>query len=376
MSEYSNLTHVIVIGCGVIGAAIAYELSQVAGLSVTVLDQQPPAQAATGAALGVLMGAISQKFRGKGLELRLASIQRYESLIPELEALTGHSIPYNRQGILKLCFTEEERVNWQSLAQMRYSQGWPLELLDLPQLHDRYPQIRHPQIIGAVYSPCDRQVDPVALTLALVEAAQINGVMFQVGTTVQGFATDSRVAVDPADLKICSQVLTDRGAIAADWVVISAGVGSTGLTNALKQPVEIRPVLGQAVHLQLEPSLVDTAEQPQPVITGKDVHIVPRNPGEYWVGATVEFPVNEQIPSPDPKCLTAVIEQAFSFYPALASAQILRTWLGLRPRPEGRPAPIIERLAGYQNLILATGHYRNGILLAPATAQAIRVMIS
>lgn len=91
------MSHVVVIGCGVVGAAIAYELSQVPGLKITVLDKQPPAQGATGAALGVLMGVISHKIKGNAWQMREASIQRYETLIPELEALTQLKIPFNRQ---------------------------------------------------------------------------------------------------------------------------------------------------------------------------------------------------------------------------------------------------------------------------------------
>ncbi len=69
------------------------------------------------------------------------------------------------------------------------------------------------------------------------------------------------------------------------------------------------------------------------------------------------------------------MQQAIALCPALAEASIVRTWSGLRPRPEGRPAPIIDRLPGFSNVLLATGHYRNGVLLAPATAQMIRQMI-
>lgn len=87
------MTHVVVVGCGVVGAAIAYELSQFPDLSITVLDRQPPAQAATGAALGVLMGVISQKVKGNAWRMRQASLQRYETLIPELERSPNTPFP-------------------------------------------------------------------------------------------------------------------------------------------------------------------------------------------------------------------------------------------------------------------------------------------
>src|SRR4028118_1963921 len=118
------MSHVVVIGCGVVGAAIAYELSLVTGLKITVLDRHPPAQGATGAALGVLMGAISKKVKGRAWQLRQISMQRYETLIPELEALTGLQIPFNRQGILMLCFAGEDLTSWEQRAQTRRSQAW------------------------------------------------------------------------------------------------------------------------------------------------------------------------------------------------------------------------------------------------------------
>lgn len=355
--------NVVIIGCGVVGAAIAYELSQVKGLNITVFDQQPPAKASTGAALGVLMGVISHKIKGKAWRMRQTSIQRYETLIPELEALTGRQIPFNRQGILSLCLAGEDLAGWEKLRETRHSQGYQLEIWDNAKLKYICPQINHAQIIGAVYSPQDRQLDPTALTLALVEAAQHNGVTFKFGVSVLGSPTP----------EFSAQLETTEGKVTADWFVVAAGLGSTPLTAKLNQMVDIRPVLGQALHLSLGHPLGNSDFQP--AITGNDVHIVPVGNGDYWVGATVEFPTNGDDIPPDVELLESVRQQAIAFCPELAQASITRTWSGLRPRPEGRPAPVIGKLPGFDNVLLATGHYRNGVLLAPATACAIREMI-
>jgi glycine/D-amino acid oxidase-like deaminating enzyme len=175
-------------------------------------------------------------------------------------------------------------------------------------------------------------------------------------------------------VKTCQEIQTTTDRLAVDWVVIAAGLGSTPLTAELQQALAIRPVLGQALHLRLDQPLAPSDRQP--VITGNDVHIVPLKNGEYWVGATVEFPVNGEPSPPDSVLLEGVLQQAIAFCPALAKATVLRTWSGLRPRPENRPAPVIDSLPGYRNVLLATGHYRNGVLLAPATAQIIREMIT
>lgn len=361
--------NVVIIGCGVVGAAIAYELSQVEGSKITVFDRQPPAQASTGAALGVLMGVISHKIKGKAWQMRQTSIQRYETLVPELEAITSRKISFNRQGILSLCFEEENFPAWEKLVEIRHSQGWQLEIWDTVKLKNICPQVNNTKITGAVYSPQDRQLDPTALTLALVEAAQHNGVTFKFGVTV----LDALTPPPGSSPEFCYQLETTEGKIAADWFVIAAGLGSTPLTAKFNQMVDIRPVLGQALQVRLDYPLGNPNFQP--VITGNDVHIVPVNDGDYWVGATVEFPSNDDDIPPNQQLLESVREQAIAFCPELATASIIRTWSGLRPRPEGRPAPVIGKLPGFSNVLLATGHYRNGVLLAPATAHTIREMI-
>ncbi|MGL5083126.1 MAG: NAD(P)/FAD-dependent oxidoreductase [Microcoleaceae cyanobacterium] len=365
------MTKVAIIGCGVIGAAIAYELSQVPDLDITVLDQNPPAQAATGAALGVLVGIISQKTKGRAWELRSRSLQRYETLIPELEAIAGQKIPYNRQGILNLCFIGQDLRVWENLVEIRRSQGWLLHLLTTDQVQAQYPAINCQSVIGAVYSPQDRQVDPVVLTLALVKAAQHNGATFQFGVTVEPLPSGNQVltnSISAQDIQSCQQLQTSAGTLEVDWVVIAAGLGTTPL--AAQAPM-IRPVLGQALQVQLETSL----GQNLPVITGEDVHIVAIREGEYWIGATVEFLQGSGDGVAEAEKLNGVMNQAISMCPGLRESKIVRQWSGLRPRPEGQAAPVIQSLPGFDNVLLATGHYRNGVLLAPATAQLVREMI-
>ncbi|TAF09587.1 MAG: FAD-binding oxidoreductase [Nostocales cyanobacterium] len=376
--------NVVIIGCGVVGAAIAYQLSQVKGLNITVFDKNQPAQGSTAAALGVLMGVISHKIKGKAWQMRQESIQRYETLIPELEGITGRKIPCNRQGIVMLLSEDPEHplesgveviTEWEQLREVRKSQGWQLAVWDKEKLQKFCPQISHPHVIGAVYSPQDRQLNPTALTLALVDAAQRNGVKFKFGVSVKNSQAPSSelIQISPTVTEQLKSIETSEGAISADWFIVSAGLGSTLLTTQLNRQVNIRPVLGQALYLSLGRVLGNPDFQP--VITGNDVHLVPMGSGDYWVGATVEFPNDaDEIPA-QKELLTSLQKQAISFCPDLAEAKILRTWSGLRPRPEGRPAPVIDKLPGFSNVVLATGHYRNGVLLAPATASAVQNMI-
>lgn len=352
------MQQVIVVGCGIVGAMIAYELAQVDCLQVLVIDRQPPAQAATGAALGVLMGIMSQKTKGRAWTMRQTSIARYATLLPELEATLGRPLPWNPQGILKLGFAEAERVKWQALVELRQHQGWRLELWTPQQVLACCPQVCPDGLTAGLYSPQDYQVDPTALTLALVEAAQLRGARFQFDVAVQQLGSDGHLS---------PKLQTSIGELSADWVVIAAGLGSIPLLPT--QPLALSPVLGQAIRVRTAAPLGKPAFQP--VITGHDIHLVPLGDDEYWVGATVEFE-----PGEDSARLADVWRGALALWPELDMAQRLASWSGLRPRPVNRPAPIVEPLAGYPRVFLATGHYRNGVLLAPATAQFVRAAVT
>ena len=365
------MVRVAIIGCGVVGAAIAYELSRDRRFRVTVYDRQPPARDATAAALGVLIGIASHKKKGRLWQLREDSMKRYPALVNELEAVTGNRIPYNREGLLFLCSCDEDLAKWVQLAELRQQQGWRLEILDTKTARYRYPQIGPTHFIAAILSPQDAQVNPVALTRALVAGAIANGATFRFDAAVEGFtATHDRW-------------LTATGeTIEADFFILAAGLGTTPLAAsfaaALQQPaLELHPVLGQALHVRLEAPLGDR----QPAITGNDVHIVPAIANEapareYWIGATVEFPDDRGISlPPDAERLERMRQEAIAMCPALQTGTVLRSWTGLRPRPQGRSAPVIEWLPESDRILLATGHYRNGILLAPGTAIAVRKLL-
>src|ERR687886_1553102 len=373
------MVRVAIIGCGIVGASIAFELSQFPELKVTVFDKQPPAQGSTGAALGVLMGVISHKTKGRNWQLRETSLQRYETLIPELEAVTGRKIPFNKQGILMLCSEGEDLSKWEKVIATRRCQGWQLELWDVERVRDRCPHLYlNDKIIAAIYSPQDRQVDPTALTLALVDAAELQGVIFEFGVEVEGITQlNSQVSQIqlPSSIAVNKSCGTARMPVIEnfDRLIVCAGLGSAAVTASLNELVDIRPVLGQALHL-LTPNPVGNPDF-SPVVTCDDVHIVPLGNQEFWVGATVEFSENGGEIQADAGMLEPVMGGARSLCPPFAKAEIIRKWSGLRPRPEGRPAPIIGTLPGNDRVFIASGHYRNGVLLAPATARSIREMV-
>ena len=362
---------VAIVGAGIVGSAIAYELSMDRRYDVTVYDSaRGPVQenqsvysGGTGAALGVLMGAICKKEKGRNLRRRLAGLDWYDRVIPELEKTLGVQIPYNRQGILMMQYegdrSEQDLAQWEALALIRSSQNRRLEIWQPEQIRSACPQVNLNNIVAAVYSPDDRQVHPTRLTQALIAVAQLRGVIFRWNFEVGG---------EPP---------------ACDVMVVSAGLGSSDVMRsiAVENPLDLRPVLGQAIHVRMPEPLGHPKFQP--VITGHDTHVVPWDQTlenrEYWIGATVEFEPDGQTGDPiaKPEAFDAMWEKAIALMPDLASADRVQTWQGIRPRPVGRPAPVIEWATGFDTpkVLLATGHYRNGVLLAPATAIEVREML-
>ncbi len=356
------MTRIVIIGAGVIGAAIAYELSAIPHFQLTLLEKGQAAEGATGAALGVMMGVISHKTKGRAWRLRQATLERFDALVTELEQITEESLPVNRHGILKV-IPAEEQSQWQRLQETRAVQGYPLELWSYEQLREQCPHLTPSAGQGAVYSPCDRQIHPQAFTQHLLKAAQIRGVTYCPGVTVQYLAHQNG---------LCVGLETSQGWIEADRVIITAGLGSPALIPF--PPIVLQPVLGQGLRVKLQqplgsPTLRQSSVTPwQPVITRQDVHLVPWGDNEYAIAATVEFPLEDGTLIADPQGIETLYHQAIALCPALAQGEIVNTWQGKRPQPLGESAPILRSLPSLSNVLLATGHYRNGILLAPATA--------
>ncbi len=344
---------VTIIGCGAIGAMIAYELSQSQyegkALEVTVLEAKgQPAMGATGAALGVLMAACSAKAKGDLVNLRLASLSKYDRLISELTTQTKQDILYNRNGILNLYRSPDAETKARSLIEIRKEQGFALQWLDSEQISQQFSQWHTD---GGLLSPSDRALHPTQFVNALVKAATQNGVKFHWHTTVPNLDE-----------------------LSSDRIVVTAGLGSNPLLAPLlkNQTQELlQPVGGQALRVKV-PNLnlktVIHAENED----GSDINIVPLGDDQYWLGATVEFDY-EQLPREEN--ILFLLEQAIAWCPTFAKAAVLETWSGDRPRPQGTRAPILGFVPEYPHILIATGHYRNGVMMAPVTAQITKDLL-
>lgn len=346
------MTTITIVGCGVIGASIAYELSkelQAKALDINVIEvTSQPAMGATGASLGVLMSACSAKAKGDLVKLRLASLSKYDRLICELTAQTQHDLLYNRHGILSLYRSPDAEMKARSLIEIRQEQGFELQWLGKDQIAEQFPQWLTD---GGLLSPCDRGLHPRKFTQALVDAATQNGVKFQWNTSV----------------KKLEELSSDR-------LVITAGLGSNALIAPLLRDQTqdlLQPVGGQALRVKVPNLNLKTIVHAENE-DGSDINIVPLGDDQYWLGATVEF---EYELLPREENIALLLAQAIAWCPAFANAEVLETWSGERPRPQGTRAPILGFVPNHPQMLIATGHYRNGVMMAPVTAQITKDLL-
>ncbi|MEO1347802.1 MAG: glycine oxidase ThiO [Cyanobacteria bacterium J06635_15] len=351
---------VLIIGGGIIGLAIAVELQQ-RGAQVTVLSRDFE-QAASRAAAGMLAPQAEGITPGEFQALCLCSLAEYPTWTSKLENLTGESTGYWPCGVLAPYYTPENSSPSPSPnGSLAHSE--PLDLSP-PTAHStvRYwfdrTALQHYQpglgeaVTGAWWFPEEGQVDNRALFKALRLAAQTLGVDLQAGITVD--------ALQQRDRQI-THVRTSAGDFEAGHYVLAAGSWSNELL-----PVPVVPCKGQMAAVKLSPG-DSRASSLQRVLFGPDIYIVPRQDGRILIGATVEdvgF-----TPHNTPAGLQQLFERAARLYPDIQTLPLHECWWGFRPAtPDQMP---ILGPSHCTNLTLATGHYRNGILLAPVTASVI-----
>lgn len=330
---------VIVIGGGVIGLAIAIELQQ-RGATVTVLSRDYP-QAAGHAAAGML-APHAEQLTGAMLELCLRSRWRYPEWSQKLETLTGITTGYLPCGILAPVFEQPVIIppnSAQSIWCDRQSVAF-------------YQSGLGAEVVGAWWHPEDGQIDNRCLMAALVQAAQLLGVNRIEGVTVEQIQTQKGQV---------RSLLTSQGEFTAQTYILATGSWAKELL-----PIPIHPVKGQMLALRMP----EKPHQPFPlqrVLFGPGTYLVPRRDGRLIVGATAEQV--DWTPHNTPQGIQGLLAKATRLFPALADWAIEDLWWGFRP---GTPdeLPILGQSL-WDNLTLATGHYRNGILLAPVTAQLI-----
>ncbi|MGW5426787.1 glycine oxidase ThiO [Streptomyces sp. NPDC004059] len=359
----SRTSDVLVIGGGIIGLVTAWRAAQ-RGLATAVVDPEPGGGAARVAA--GMLAAVTELHYGEErlLALNLESARRYPDFAAELTELTGHDLGYRRCGTLAVALDADDRAHLRDLHALQQRSGLDSEWLSGRECRRLEPMLA-PGVRGGLRVDGDHQIDPRRLAAALVTACGRAGVEFH-----RAWAERLDVVRDRA----AGVTTADGTELRAGRVVLAAGSMSgrlAGVPEALLPPV--RPVKGQVLRLTVPrryaPFLSRTVRA---VVRGSQVYLVPRENGELVVGAT-----SEELGWDTTVTAGGVYEllrDAHELVPGITELPLAETRAGLRP---GSPdnAPLLGP-SGLDGLLLATGHYRNGVLLTPVTGDVMAEVLA
>jgi glycine oxidase len=359
---------VVVIGGGVIGLSIGWRTAQ-RGLRVVIADPDP-GQGATHAAAGMLTPIAEAAYAERDIfGLGQDSLRRYPGFAAELEAASGMSTGFCQSGTLQVAYDSDDLAALAETQLLQESFGVRLQRLTARECREAEPML-DPNVRGGLLAADDGSVDPRLLAAALLRAAEGAGsVILRQGVTE---------VLRDAD-RACGVRLADGSTIAARWVVLAAGyqsAGMAGLPPDLAPPV--RPVKGQIMRLRTTAAMAAAGipagllrRTVRGVVRGSTVYLVPRDSGELVVGAT-----QEEL-GPDTSVTAGgiweLLRDARTLVPGITELELVDIVAGLRP---GTPdnAPIIGPSA-LPGLVLATGHFRAGVLLAPVTADIVTAFV-
>jgi glycine oxidase len=347
---------ILIIGGGIIGCSIAWRLAQ-QGAKVSVIEKGEPGAEASWAAAGMLapQSEAAHGLRGDLDKLCFASHAIYPDFVRELEEASGAQIGYRTPGSIYAASDFKEAEALAGLLERQLADGKHADALSRKQLQEMSPALSQ-KVEAAIYLPDDHHVDNRALMKALVVAGRTAGVQFYNDTPATAIETASGRAV---------AIRTADGRIAGDVIVNAAGCWASQIEMGDRVALPVRPIRGQIVCLEVTPQPL------RHLIHSTGCYLVPWPDGRVLVGATLENAgFDAQVTAGGVQQLLAA---AIQIVPALASAKVIDVWAGLRPdTPDNMP--IIGKTS-IPNLIAATGHFRNGILLAPITAKIVSELI-
>ncbi|WP_435252328.1 glycine oxidase ThiO [Streptomyces tendae] len=357
----SRTPDVLVVGGGIIGLVTAWRAAR-RGLVTALVDPEPGGGAAQVAA--GMLAAVTELHYGEEtlLALNLASARRYPEFAAELTELTGHDLGYRRCGTLAVALDADDRAHLRELHALQQRSGLESEWLSGRECRRLEPMLA-PGVRGGLRVDGDHQIDPRRLAHALLAACEREGVVLH-----REWA--ERLTVGHGE-RATGVVTADETALEAGQVVLAGGSLSgrlTGVPEAVLPPV--RPVKGQVLRLAMPRTGVGAPllnRTVRAVVRGNHVYLVPRESGELVVGAT-----SEELGWDTTVTAGGVYEllrDAHELVPGITELPLTETRAGLRP---GSPdnAPLLGR-TDLDGLLLATGHYRNGVLLTPVTGDVM-----
>ena len=343
----------VIVGGGLIGGSIAFELAR-RNLDVVVLDRQQPGREASWAAAGMLSPAPDTPASIPLVPLGRASLELYPQFVSAVEEASGLRTGYRAEGTLEVLFRGDAGQELSTLVALYRGLGLACEPLPVEEARAMEPTLGR-DVSGAAFLPDEAAVDNRTMTDAVLAAAEAAGATLRPVVEVTSLVKDGAK---------CAGVKTSDGeTISAAQVVLAAGCWSSQLSGAAPYAPTL-PVRGQMIGLR------HTGQPIRRVLRSERGYLVPRDharPQRLVAGSTIENAGYEKRVTSGgiEKILGAVNELA----PELANAEIVETWCGLRPgTPDQLPILGPTEMEG---LVMATGHYRNGILLAPVTAKLI-----
>jgi glycine oxidase len=344
---------VVVLGGGIVGLAIAHALVERGVRDVLVLERGRLLSEASGAnAGGVWLNQQSPLEGGIFQQLGERSVALLEALAVE----RGMRFDFGRSGVLQVARTDADWAARRAEFEQRRAAGQTVELLDGSTAREMEPSLS-PEVRGALWYPRDAQVHPVRLGLELMRAARRQGARVRTGTPAADLAAaGGRV----------ERINTPAGAVAVGTVVAAAGPWVPALAAAAGLEIPIVPVRGQMLATEPLPprvraSVIDTWGGSRQIAGGRIV-----------AGGTVEHV--GFVTDPTPANFDKIYQGLGALLPALAGARVTHTWARLRPgTPDG--LPILGTVPGWQNVLVAAGHYRNGVLLSAVTGELIASLI-
>ena len=339
---------VAIVGAGVIGCATACELAE-RGAKVILLERDRVCSGASGAAAGMLAPQSEAHAGNAWLDLLLAARAEHAPLACKLRHETGIDVGYKRDGVLRIAANEAEREELRQRAEWQQSAGLAAKWLD-PEEALRLEPALAPDLAGALWLPEEAQVQSPRLVQALALHAQHLGVELREGTPVTAVAG--------------GEVITPTERITAGAIVIAAGVWTPFVEGLAHVP--IKPVKGQMVCATPSPACA-----PRHVVWGEGAYLTPKAGGELLIGSTEEEGYDAR---PTLAGIARLVAAGAAIMPAVAGMPLHSAWAGLRPALPDR-LPALGPVPGRDRLFLATGHYRNGVLLGPLTGKLMAQLV-
>jgi len=346
---------VVVVGAGTVGLSIGWRLAE-AGQPVTIFDEGKAGRGTSWQAAGMLAPDAEIGFEELDLyALSRESLRRWPAFAEELETASGQNVDLRTEGTFVVADDPDSAERLRRLYDFQQKQGLDVEWLSSEAALEREPFLA-PRLSAAVFAPADHQVDNRRLLRALRVAFEKAGGTLRENTPVQSVAPSS-------DYPTVTTASGERAE--ARVVVVAAGTGTRGIEGLEGMPA-VRPVKGQMIELK--------AARPfalEHVVRGPDAYLAPKSDGRLLVGATSEERGFDRRVTAGG--LFELLEGARQVVPGIDELEVTATWAGLRPAARDN-APLLGP-SGLPGVVLATGHYRHGVLLSPVTAEEVARLV-